>query len=190
VRAAALAAAADQALRADAQLQQVPTAQIQELAQLVSTLFSQRALAQRLSAELSGAPPATLARFPQIRAILPDLAKALTQGAATDHHYETQYAKAKSSIEGVERLAAQIAAAKDSLAQARLAFDWPPRARAGHKEKETQMESAANTAEAVIAEMAAAIADISSEFATKLQDYLASAEQVRLGFGKHIAFYQ
>jgi hypothetical protein len=190
-RVAGLTAAADQAIgAADLSLQKVPSDRIQELVGLVATLHSQRTLAQVTIREVTSLPPNVFDRHPQSAREVQSLNPAVAQGAAADERYETQYAKAKSNIEKVEKLAAQITGLKAKVAQARQAIEEAAQAaREGKKDKEPEMEAAGKAVGAAVPELNAAVAQINAEFETKLQNYLAETEAVKLGFAKAIDFW-
>jgi hypothetical protein len=189
-RITAVAAAADPLLAAaDKKLAEVPKAEIQELAQLVSTLFSQRTLARQLGEEVERVlrtNPSGVSKSPEIGTQAQELRRVMDQGAATDLHFETNYAKAKSTMDEVEKVAARIVAAREALTAARGKFDSARRGSAGVAD----LDAAQNQADSAIAELNVALCEIDTELATKRQDFLATAEQLRTGFTRGIAFYE
>jgi hypothetical protein len=191
-RVTVLRSAADQAIcGADACIQTVPTDRIAELMTLVSALNSLRTLAQRNRNEVAAFPPGTFDGHPQTAKEVQNLNSAMSQGVAADERYEMQYAKAKSSIEKIEQLAARITDLKARIVQERPNFEKAAQgAREGKKDKETEVDIVGQSIEATVAHLNAAVAQINTEFATKLQHYLAETEAVKLGFGKGIDFWR
>jgi hypothetical protein len=191
---------------AAARLEQLPAAHAAALAAQVADLHAKRALAAQLAddvARIVGANPQALARAPAIAERLPALRAALGQAANADLRYETEYAKAKSEIEALEQLGAQLgqaqaelplahqelAAALDAIAAATEGVQ-PATVMAGENERKAAFDAACARLEGQLAAVRRVLPAFDQEVERRLQHYLAQAATIQGGFAKGIECYQ